>query len=216
MGVVTDADTGHPISRRVRRLTYADGNHGTRPPPTLTELYAFDIADGRVTAIASADFEISAYGYHTKTESRLIEYNDDLTPASTTCPASGRSRASRSAAEGAQSIEARPASVYISHALLAPKGGITDYLVHLSAYDPDDPGGTLCAPEADWYTITSADPPPRALSLECSVPGDTLKVMLYVGVRGATRFPSGGDRGARQLDGQLLVGGAQLGDPLAE
>ena len=73
--------------------------------------------------------------------------------------------------------------------MVAPNGGATDCIVGISAYDPDDPGGTLCHLETDFFPITSTDPPPQALSLECSVPGDTLEVRVYVGVRRSGKSP---------------------------
>jgi hypothetical protein len=181
-GFVTDADTGDPISGATVAYTDADGNTGS----TTTDasgLYAFDIADGPVPVTGSASFEISAPGYHTKTESRPIAY-DDNTSATLANPSSFWELQSFTLHEaGAQSIETRLVNVDISQALVAPNGGTTDYTVAISAYDPDDPGGTLCHLETGWYVITATDPPPQALSLECSVPGDTLAVRVYVGVR---------------------------------
>jgi hypothetical protein len=186
-GFVTDADTGAPISGASVAYTDADGNTAS----TTTDangLYAFDIADGPVPATGNASFEISADGYHTKTESRLIEYNDNPS-ASIDSPSSfWEVQHFTLHEEGAQSIEARLVSVDISHALLAT-GGTTDCIIGISAYDPDDPGGTLCHLETDFFPITSADPPAQALALECSVPGDTLEVRVYVGVRRSGKIP---------------------------
>jgi hypothetical protein len=180
-GFVTDADTGDPISGATVAYTDADGNTGSTTT-TASGLYAFDIADGPVPATGNASFEISADGYHTKTVSRPIEYNDGLSPSLDNPSSFLEIQSFTLHEEGAQSIETRPVSVDISRAALAT-GGTTDYIVGISAYDPDDPGGTLCHLETGWYAITSADPPPQALSLECSVPGDTLEVRVYVGVR---------------------------------
>jgi hypothetical protein len=180
-GFVRDAETDAGVAGVTVAYTDAAGNTGS----TTTDangLYAFDIADGPVPATGNASFEISADGYHTKTESRLIEYNDNPS-ASIDSPSSfWEVQHFTLHEEGAQSIEARLVSVDISHALLAT-GGTTDCIVGISAYDPDDPGATLCHLETDFFPITSADPPPQALSLECSVPGDTLEVRVYVGVR---------------------------------
>jgi len=181
-GFVTDADTGDPIPGATVAYTDADGNTGS----TTTDadgFYAFDTADGPVPVSGSVDFEVSADGYHTKTESRPIAYNDGLSPSLSDPSSFWEVQSFTLHREGAQSIEARLVSVDISHALLAPPVGTTDYIVGISAYDPDDPGGTLCHLETDYSPITSADPPAQALSLECSVPGDTLEVRVYVGVR---------------------------------
>jgi len=184
-GFVTDADTGDPISGATVAYTDADGNTGS----TTTDangLYAFDIADGPVPAAGNASFEISADGYRTKTESRPIEYNDGLSPSLDNPSSFLEVQSFTLRKEGARSIETRLVSVDISHALLPPPlatGATTDCIVGISAYDPDDPGGTLCHLETDFFPITSADPPPQVLSLECSVPGDTLEVRVYVGVR---------------------------------
>ena len=186
-GFVTDADTGDPISGASVAYTDADGNTGS----TTTDshgIYAFDIADGPVPATGNADFEVSADGYHTKTESRLIEYNDGLSPSLDNPSSFWEVQSFTLHEEGAQSIEARLVSVDISDALLAT-GGTTDSIVGISAYDPDDPGGTLCHLETDFFPITSADPPAQALALECSVPGDTLEVRVYVGVRRSGKIP---------------------------
>jgi len=186
-GFVRDADTGDPISGATVAYTDADGNTGS----TTTDshgIYAFDIADGPVPATGSADFEVGADGYHTKTESRLIEYNDNPSASLDNPSSFWEVQSFTLHEEGAQSIEARLVSVDISHALLA-MGGTTDYIVGISAYDPDDPGGTLCHLETDFFPITSTDPPPQALSLECSVPGDTLEVRVYVGVRRSLKIP---------------------------
>jgi len=181
-GFVTDAGTGDPISGATVAYTDADGDTGSTTT-AANGLYAFDIADGPVPATGSAGFEISAPGYHTKTESRPIAYDDN--PSATIDDPSSfwEIQSFTLHEEGAHSIEARLVSVDISDALLAPPGGTTDYLVHISAYDPDDPGGTLCGLETGFLVITSTDPPARALGLECSVPGDTLGVRVYVGVR---------------------------------
>jgi len=180
-GFVRDADTDAGVAGVTVAYTDVAGNTGS----TTTDangLYAFDIADGPVPATGNASFEISADGYHTKTESRLIEYNDNP-HASLDNPSSfWEVQHFTLHEEGAQSIEARLVSVDISRAALAT-GGTTDYIVGISAYDPDDPGGTLCHLETGWFAITSADPPSQALTLECSVPGDTLEVRVYVGVR---------------------------------
>jgi hypothetical protein len=181
-GFVRDAETDAGVAGVTVAYTDAAGNTGS----TTTDangLYAFDIADGPVPATGNADFEISADGYHTKTESRLIEYNDGLSPSLDNPSSFWEVQSFTLHKEGAQSIEARLVSVDISHALLAPNDGATDCIVGISAYDPDDPGGTLCHLETDFFPITSADPPAQALSLECSVPGDTLEVRVYVGVR---------------------------------
>ena len=181
-GFVTDADTGDPISGASVAYTDADGNTAS----TTTDshgIYAFDIADGPVPATGNADFEVSADGYHTKTESRPIQY-DDNPGASLANPSSFWEVQSFTLhREGAQSIETDLTSVDISRTAPALPPETTDYIVGISAYDPDDPGGSLCHLETGWLTITSMDPPPRALSLECSVPGDTLEVRVYVGVR---------------------------------
>jgi hypothetical protein len=181
-GFVRDADTDAGVAGVTVTYTDAEGHTGS----TTTDangLYAFDIADGPVPATGTVDFELSAPGYHTKTESRLIEYNDNPSAGLDNPSSFWEIQSFTLHEEGAQSIEARLASVDISHTLVAPNGGPTDYLVGVSAYDPDDPGGTLCHLETGWYAITSTDPPPQALSLECSVPGDTLEVRVYVGVR---------------------------------
>jgi len=180
-GFVRDADTGDPISGVSVAYTDANGNTGTATTDA-NGLYAFDIADGPVPATGNAGFEISAPGYHTNTESRLIEYNANPSAGLDNPSSFWEIQSFTLHEEGAQSIEARLVSVDISHAVLAT-GGTTDYIVGVSAYDPDDPGGTLCHLETGWYAITSADPPAQALSLECSVPGDTLEVRVYVGVR---------------------------------
>jgi hypothetical protein len=185
-GFVTDADTGAPIPGASVAYTDADGSTGTATTDSHG-IYTVDIAKGRMLATGSAGFEISADGYHTKTESRLIEYNDGLSPSLDNPSSFLEVQSFTLHKEGAQWIEARLESVDISHALLPPPtagaGATTDCIVGISAYDPDDPGGTLCHLETDFFPITSADPPPQVLSLECSVPGDTLEVRVYVGVR---------------------------------
>jgi len=186
-GFVRDADTDAGVAGVTVAYTDADGNTGS----TTTDangLYAFDIADGPVPATGSAGFEVSADGYHTKTESRLIEYNDNPSASLDNPSSFWEVQSFTLHEEGAQSIEARLVSVDISRALLAT-GGTTDSIVGISAYDPDDPGGTLCHLETDFFPITSTDPPPQALSLECSVPGDTLEVRVYVGVRRSGKSP---------------------------
>jgi hypothetical protein len=179
-GVVRDADTGDGLAGVTVTYTDADGNTAS----TTTGgggLYAFAVGDG--PAVGTADFEISAPGYHTKTTSRVIQY-DDNPGASLSNPSSfWEVQSFTLSAEGALSIGTELTSVDISHAELAPAGGATEFTVGISAYDPDDPGGSLCHEETGWFAITSADPPSQALSLECSVPGDTLEVRVYVGVR---------------------------------
>jgi len=201
-GFVTDADTGDPISGATVAYTDADGSTGTATTDSHG-LYAFDIADGPVPATGSADFEVSADGYHTKTESRLIEYNHGLSPSLDNPSSFWEVQSFTLRKEGARSIETRLVSVDISHALLPPltagAGATTDCIVGISAYDPDDPGGTLCHLETDWFAITSADPPPQVLSLECSVPGDTLEVRVYVGVR-RRWVPAGHQAGIEEQD----------------
>jgi hypothetical protein len=191
-GFVTDADTGDPISGATVAYTDANGNTGS----TTTDAsgrYAFDSADGPVPVTGSASFEISAPGYHTKTESRSIGYNDNPNASLDNPSSFWEVQSFTLHEEGAQSVEARLVSVDISDALLAPSGGETDYTVAISAYDPDDPGGTLCHLETDFSPLTAADPPAQSLSLECSVPGDTLAVRVYVGVRRRwTEVPSAG------------------------
>ena len=181
-GVVTDAESGAGLAGVTVTCTDADGNAASTTT-AANGLYAFDIADGPVPVVGSADFEISADGYHTKTESRPIQY-DDNPGASLANPSSFWEVQSFTLhREGAQSIETDLTSVDISRTAPALPPETTDYIVGISAYDPDDPGGSLCHLETGWLTITSMDPPPCALSLECSVPGDTLEVRVYVGVR---------------------------------
>ena len=180
-GVVTDADSGAGLAGATVAYTDADGNTAS----TTTDangLYAFDIADGPIPVVGTADFEISAGGYHTKTESRPIQY-DDNPGASLSNPSSfWEVQHFTLREEGEQSIEVELTSVDISLAYLMTLE-VVDYTVAISAYDPDDPGGSLCHQEAGRYPVTSLYPPPQSLSLECSVPGDTLEVRIYVGVR---------------------------------
>jgi hypothetical protein len=183
-GVVTDAETGAAISGATVSYTDANGHTGSTTT-NASGWYAFDIADGPVPAFGSAGFEVSAPGYHTKTETRAIEYNDNPHASADNLSSFWEVQHFTLHEEGEQAIEVEVTSVDISHAVLAPAGGTTDYIVAISAYDPDDPGGTLCHQETGWYVITSANPPSQALSLECSVPSDTLEVRLYVGVRRA-------------------------------
>ncbi len=180
-GFVTDTDSGVPISGATVAYTDADGNTGSTTT-AASGLYAFDIADGPVPGVGTASFEISADGYHTKTEPRLIGY-DDNPSASIADPSSfWEVQSFTLQEEGEQSIEVELTSVDISLAFLMTLE-VVDYTAAISAYDPDDPGGTLCHQETGWYPVTSLDPPPQSLSLECSVPGDTLEVRVYVGVR---------------------------------
>lgn len=186
-GIVSDAETGAPIAGATVSYTDADGNVAT----TTTNAggwYAFDIAAGPVPVVGTADFVVSAAGYHTKTESRAIAYDDNPGATHSNPSSFWEVQHFTLSEEGAQAIEARLVAVDISSALL---GKTTDCIVAISAYDPDDPGGSLCHQESDWYVITSDDPPSQALSIECSVPGDTLEVRVYVGVRrdGATAPP---------------------------
>jgi len=178
-GVVTDAESGAGLADATVSYTDAEGNTASTTT-AANGLYAFDIADGPVAG--SATFEISAGGYHTKMESRPIEYNDNAGASLDNLSSFWEVQSFTLHREGAQSIETELTSVDISNTALAP-GGTTDYIVGISAYDPDDPGGTLCHLETDWLTVSAPDPPPRALSLECSVPGSTLEVRVYVGVR---------------------------------
>ncbi|MDI6858259.1 MAG: carboxypeptidase regulatory-like domain-containing protein [Dehalococcoidia bacterium] len=186
-GIVRDAETNAPIAGATVTYTDADGNTATTTT-NASGWYAFDIAAGPVPVVGSADFVVSAAGYHTKTESRAIAYDDN--PGATLSNPSSFWEVQHFTLreEGAQAIEARLVAVDISEALL---GGTTDYIVAISAYDPDDPGGSLCHLEAGPYALASADPPSQALGLECSVPGDTLEVRVYVGVRRtyATKAP---------------------------
>jgi hypothetical protein len=181
-GVVTDSETGAGLSGVTVTYTDADGNTAS----TTTDshgLYTFDVADGPIPVTGNAEFEISADGYHTKTETRLIEYNDNPDATLSNPSSFWEVQSFTLREEGAQSIEIDLINVDISSAALASPGGTTDYIVGISAYDPDDPGGSLCHLETGWYTITSNDPPLNEVWLNCSVPGDTLEIRVYVGVR---------------------------------
>ncbi len=180
-GVVRDAENGVGLSGVT--VTYTDANGHTLSTTTAAGgLYVFDVGQGPVPGIAQ--FEVSADGYSTTVESRSIQYDDN--PGATLANPSSFWEVQSFALhrEGAQSIETELTSVDISHAVLAAAAaGSTDYVVGISAYDPDDPGGSLCHLETDRLVITSPNPPPRDVNLECSVPGDTLAVRVYVGVR---------------------------------
>ena len=180
-GVVTDSETGAGLSGVTVTYTDADGNTAS----TTTDshgLYAFDIADGPIPATGNAEFEISADGYHTKTETRLIEYNDNPVPPCRPIQLLGGPELHSPRGGGPVDRDRPHQRRHLERSLAAP-GGTTDYIVAISAYDPDDPGGSLCHLETGWYTITSANPPLNEVWLSCSVPGDTLEVRVYVGVR---------------------------------
>jgi hypothetical protein len=75
-GIVTDADTGAGIAGATVSYTDADG-HTASTTTNASGLYAFDSATGPVPVAGAATFEVSALGYETLTETRLIRYNDN-------------------------------------------------------------------------------------------------------------------------------------------
>ena len=207
-GVVTDAESGAGLAGVTVTCTDADGNTASTTT-AANGLYAFDIADGPVPVAGSADFEISAGGYHTKTESRTIRYDDNPGASLANLSSFWEVQSFTLHRQGAQSIETELTSVDISDTALAPDG-ITDYIVAISAYDPDDPGGSLCPPGdrlGDYHGDgpAGARPEPGVLGARRHAGG--------AGVRG--RAAQREDRRARQLDGGLRLGGAQPGDSLA-
>jgi hypothetical protein len=181
-GVVRDADTGAGISGAT--VTYIDSEGHSQSTTTVDGLYAFDIATGPVPAPGTATFEVTAPGYEAVTEGRLIEY-DDNPHATLDNPSSfWEIQHFDLMPEGGQWIEVELLSVDIRRTLLAPPVAVsTDYIVLFPVYDPADPGGTLCTHESDWFPISSENPPPQTLSMLCAIPGDTLELMVYVGVR---------------------------------
>lgn len=75
-GVVTDADTGAAIPGATVMYTDSEG-HTDSTTTNALGFYAFDQATGPIPAAGSATFEVSAPGYETLTQSRVIAYNDN-------------------------------------------------------------------------------------------------------------------------------------------
>lgn len=182
-GVVTDADTGNPVSGATVRYTDSDG-HTDTTTTNANGWYAFDQATGPIPAAGPATFQVSAPGYESLTATRLIEYNDNPHATLENPSSFWEVQYFELTPENVQWIEVELLSVDISSALLAPPVPIsTEFHVLFPAYDPADPGGTLCSHETGWFPISSVDPPPESLSIVCAVPGDTLRLRVYVGVR---------------------------------
>lgn len=182
-GVVSDAETGDPLP--VVTVVVTDANGNTYQTGTnASGLYAFDIADGPVPATGPATFELTAPGYEPLTATGLlIEYNDNPHASSSDLSSFWEIQYFQLRPEDVQWIEAEVQSVDIERCLLAPPGGVTDFVVGLRVYDPADPGGTLCSEHSSWFPISSTDPPPQALSILCAAQTDNAKVVVYVGVR---------------------------------
>ena len=182
-GVVTDADTGAAISGATVMYTDSEG-HTDTTTTNAAGLYAFDQATGPIPAAGTATFEVSAPGYETLTATRLIEYNDNPYATLENPSSFWEVQHFELTPENVQWIEVELLSVDISSALLAPPVPIsTEFHVLFPAYDPADPGGTLCSHETGWFPISSEDPPAESLSIVCAVPGDILELRVYVGVR---------------------------------